>query len=80
MMRKPKRRVERGSDETDLFFESDFYACDFIDAMERRGGEGPSRSRPARQRVELRSEEEWLRQQLSDWDDFDPEDVIVDDN
>jgi hypothetical protein len=32
-------------------------------------------SRPARQRVELRSEQQWLKRQLADWDDFDFDDL-----
>lgn len=34
----------------------------------------PPLDRPARQRVEQLEEEEWLKRQLSDWDDLDFED------
>lgn len=67
-MSKPKQRTGRDTEDHDLFL-SDFDAEEFIGGMEARQEED---SRPARRRLDLRSEERWLKQQLSDWDDFDP--------
>jgi hypothetical protein len=73
-MRKSKPRVDNESEEMEVFYDSDFDAGEFIEAMEHPGEGKKERQRPARQRVELRSEEKWLRQQLSDWDDLDRDD------
>jgi len=69
-MRKPKEHDDEGT-ETHFFddFESD-------DAVEDDDSDEDSRKqkRPARQRVELRNEQQTLRRQLSDWDDYGQDD------
>jgi len=71
-MARPKSRTSEDTSETDIFYDGDFDADDFVETM-TSGRETKERhqERPARQRVELRSEEKWLREQLSDWDDLD---------
>ncbi|HET8696417.1 MAG TPA: hypothetical protein VFO94_02960 [Gammaproteobacteria bacterium] len=71
-MRKPKEHDEE-TDETQFFddFESDDGLDDDDDSHER----DPRKSKkPARQRVELRNEQQSLRRQLSDWDDYEQDD------
>jgi hypothetical protein len=72
-MPRPKRRVDGEGEDQEIFFDHEFDADEFVDTM--TGDDTGSRRsrRPARQRVELRSEEKWLRQQLSDWDDLEEE-------
>jgi len=69
-MRKPKEQDEEGT-EAPLFddFESDDSADDDSDQQDPR-----KQKKPARQRVELRSEQQSLRRQLSDWDDYGQDD------
>ena len=71
-MRKPKE-TEEESDETQFF--DDFDSDDDSDDDDE-SGEGDSRKskKPARQRVELRNEQQTLRRQLSDWDDYEQDD------
>jgi hypothetical protein len=71
-MRKPKREDE---EEPAHFFGEDFESDDFADGDDDNNGKGDSRrKRPARERVELRNEQQMLRRQLSDWDDYDQDD------
>jgi hypothetical protein len=69
-MRKPKEHDEE-TDETQFFeeFESDD-GSDDDDSSE----DDPKNKKPARQRVELRNEQQTLRRQLSDWDDYGQDD------
>ena len=71
-MRKPKEQDE-DSDEAQFFddFESGGSDDDEDDSNER---DPRQRKRPARQRVELRNEQQTLRRQLSDWDDYGQDD------
>lgn len=71
-MARSKPRAGAGSSEPEVFYDSEFDADEFVESMlDVRDAKGERLERPARQRVELRSEEKWLRQQLSDWDDLD---------
>jgi hypothetical protein len=71
-MRKPKREDE---EEPAHFFGEDFESDDLGDGDDDDSGKGDTRrKRPARERVELRSEQQMLRRQLSDWDDYDQDD------
>jgi hypothetical protein len=69
-MRKPKEQHEDAGDEAHYFDDLDIedVADDDQDVSDR---EARNRKRPARQRVELRNEQQSLRRQLSDWDDYD---------
>jgi hypothetical protein len=71
-MRKPKERSEEEGSEAHFFddFETDEVASGGPDNNDARKG----KKAPARQRVELRNEEETLRKQLSDWDDYGQDD------
>ncbi len=71
-MRKSKNTVEEHGDEADVF--------EAIDSSQFEDSDGDSLThderrprKPARQRVELRNEQESLRRQLSDWDDYEQE-------
>ena len=72
-MRKPKEQTDDdGSSEAHLQGE-DFESDDLVD--DQTGSRDPrQRKRPARQRVELRNEQQTLRRQLSDWDDYEQDD------
>jgi hypothetical protein len=69
-MRKPKEQQDEESTEAQFFdeFESDGP----LDDDDSDGDSKPKK--PARQRVELRNEQQTLRRQLSDWDDYEQED------
>lgn len=71
-MRKPKEHDEE-ADEAQFFddLESDDGDGDDDDSDDR---DPRQRKRPARQRVELRNEQQTLRRQLSDWDDYEQDD------
>ena len=76
-MRKPKEQVEEDGNEAISF--DDLESSDDSD-----DSDDPSVSRdvrrqkkPARQRVELRTEAQNLRRQLSDWDDYEQDDIDV---
>ncbi len=78
-MRRPKQEAGHDFDDTGLFSDDQFQATGFIDDMEGVIAVGKSGDdRPARQRLEERREEQWLRQQLSDWDDLDGGDAGTD--
>jgi len=74
-MRKPKEQVDEEGNNEAHFFE-DFESSDDGDDS---GGNSNVRElrkpkKPARQRVELRNEQQSLRKQLSDWDDYGQDD------
>jgi hypothetical protein len=73
-MRKPKEQVDEEGNEAHFF--EDFESSDDGDDS---GGNSNVRElrkpkKPARQRVELRNEQQSLRKQLSDWDDYGQDD------
>ncbi|HEX5048597.1 MAG TPA: hypothetical protein VFX89_15895 [Gammaproteobacteria bacterium] len=71
-MRKPKEQDEE-TDETQFF--DDFDSGDDSDDDDDESGDDSRKSKkPARQRVELRNEQQTLRRQLSDWDDYEQDD------
>jgi hypothetical protein len=74
-MRKPKEQVDDDSNEAQ-FFADDFESVDVVDDQrdEASSRDPRQRKRPARQRVELRNEQQTLQRQLSDWDDYGQED------
>jgi hypothetical protein len=74
-MRKPKEQDEESSTETH-FVGDDFDSDDLVDDQDDESGsrDPRQRKRPARQRVELRNEQQTLRRQLSDWDDYEQDD------
>lgn len=69
-MRKPKERHDDDGNDAEYLddFETEDFAGDDDDVSER---DARHRNKPARQRLELRSEQQSLRRQLSDWDDYD---------
>lgn len=69
-MRKPKDHDEEG-DETQFFDDSESGDSADEDSPSR---DPRKQKRPARQRVELRNEQQTLRRQLSDWDDYGQDD------
>lgn len=71
-MRKPKEQV----DEDDLNFFDDLDSNDDLaDTDDDAGLRDPRKpKKPARQRVELRNEQQNLRRLLSDWDDYEQDD------
>jgi hypothetical protein len=73
-MRKPKAQVDEEGNEAHFFddFESSDDAADSDDDSGTRDPRRPKK--PARQRVELRNEQQSLRRQLSDWDDYEQDD------
>ena len=72
-MRKPKEHDEESNDAQ--FFE-DFESEDAADD-EDEDGDSRKQKKPARQRVELRNEQQSLRRQLSDWDDYEQDDFDI---
>jgi hypothetical protein len=72
-MRKPKEQDEESNDAQ--FFE-DFESEDAGDEDDE-DGDSRKQKKPARQRVELRNEQQSLRRQLSDWDDYEQEDFDI---
>lgn len=72
-MRKPKEHEEEEGSEAQFF--DDFESDDLLDDPDDDSDDDPRhRKRPARQRVELRNEQQSLRRQLSDWDDYGQDD------
>ncbi len=71
-MRKPKEQDEEG-DEAQFFDDLDSNDSD-DDDDDSSDGDPRQRKKPARQRVELRNEQQTLRRQLSDWDDYEQDD------
>jgi len=72
-MRKPKEQDEESNDAQ--FFE-DFESGDPLDDDDE-DGDSRKQKKPARQRVELRNEQQSLRRQLSDWDDYEQDDFDI---
>jgi hypothetical protein len=56
-------------DEGDLFSADDFDASDTQDPDTRKREQKVPHRHAARQRLDSRKEELWLKQQLTDWDD-----------
>jgi hypothetical protein len=75
-VRKPKEQIDDEGNEASHFFAEDFDTDDFLDDQHDHSSPRGSRERkrPARQRVELRHEQQVLRRQLSDWDDYEQDD------
>ena len=76
-MRKPKEQVDEEGSDAHFFedFQSSVVVDDSDDDSVTRDPRKPKK--PARQRVELRNEQQTLRRQLSDWDDYEQEDFDV---
>jgi hypothetical protein len=76
-MRKPKEQVEEDGNEAHFF--DDLESSNDSDDSDDRSVKGDARrqKKPARQRVELRTEAQYLRRQLSDWDDYEQDDIDV---
>ena len=72
-MRKPKEQVDEEGTEAH-FFDDLESSGDPSDSDDDSGGDPRKPKKPARQRVELRSEQQTLRRQLSDWDDYGQDD------
>jgi hypothetical protein len=67
-MRKPKEQVDEEGAETHLF--DDLESSDDSGDSDDDTADPRKPKKPARQRVELRNEQQTLRRQLSDWDDY----------
>ena len=73
-MRKPKEQVDEEGSEAH-FFDDLESSDDSSDSDDDSGVRDPRKpKKPARQRVELRNEQQSLRRQLSDWDDYGQDD------
>ena len=72
-MRKPKEQVDDEAQEPH-FFEDIESSDDLSDSDDDSGVRDRKPKKPARQRVELRNEQQSLRRQLSDWDDYGQDD------
>jgi len=76
-MRKPKEQVDEDGNEAHFFDEAES-SDDSDDSDDGSAGRDARRQKkPARQRVELRTEQQNLRRQLSDWDDYEQDDTNV---
>jgi hypothetical protein len=71
-MRKPKEQADEEGSEAHFF--DDFESSDDGDDSDSNVRELRKPKKPARQRVELRNEQQSLRKQLSDWDDYGQDD------
>lgn len=67
-MRKPKAPVDEETHEAHFFDELE--SSDDPADSDDDTGDARRAKKPARQRVELRNEQQSLRRQLSDWDDY----------
>jgi hypothetical protein len=72
-VRKAKEQVDEEGQEAP-FFEDIESSDDLSDSDDDSGVRDRKPKKPARQRVELRNEQQSLRRQLSDWDDYEQED------
>jgi hypothetical protein len=72
-MRKPKEQADEEGSEAQFF--DDFESSDDGDDSDDDSDDPRKPKKPARQRVELRNEQQSLRRQLSDWDDYEQDDV-----
>jgi hypothetical protein len=72
-MRKPKENAEEEGTEAQFFddVEAEGFDDSDDDSIDSETGKP---KKPARQRVELRNEQQTLRRQLSDWDDYGQDD------
>ena len=73
-MRKPKAHDEESNEAP--FFE-EFESEDLLDDEDGEDEDSRKQKKPARQRVELRNEQQSLRRQLSDWDDYEQDDFDI---
>jgi hypothetical protein len=71
-MRKPKEQVDDEGNEAQFF--DDLESSDDLADSDDDSGDPRKPKKPARQRVELRNEQQSLRRQLSDWDDYEQDD------
>jgi hypothetical protein len=71
-MRKPKEQADEEGSEAHFLEEFESEDSDSDDDSGVQDLRKPKK--PARQRVELRSEQQSLRRQLSDWDDYGQDD------
>jgi hypothetical protein len=71
-VRKPKAQVDEEGNEAHFF--DDFESSDDAADSDDDSGDPRKPKKPARQRVELRNEQQSLRRQLSDWDDYGQDD------
>ena len=67
-MRKPKEQADEEGTETHFF--DDLESSDDSGDSDDESADPRKPKKPARQRVELRTEQQNLRRQLSDWDDY----------
>jgi hypothetical protein len=67
-MRKPKEQADEVGAETHFF--DDLDSSDDSGDSDDDSADPRKPKKPARQRVELRNEQQSLRRQLSDWDDY----------
>jgi hypothetical protein len=67
-MRKPKEQAEEEGHEAHFF--DDLESSDDSGDSDDESADPRKPKKPARQRVELRNEQQSLRRQLSDWDDY----------
>jgi len=74
-MRKPKEQDEESNDAAPFF--EDFESADSLDDEDGDDEDSRKQKKPARQRVELRNEQQSLRRQLSDWDDYGQDDFDI---
>ena len=70
-MRKAKAQVDEEGNEQHFF--DDLESSADLDSDDD-SGDPQKPKKPARQRVELRNEQQSLRRQLSDWDDYEQDD------
>lgn len=73
-MRDPDKTTSEEFDEAELLGEGDLNVEQFIDSMEGGRAEPPPPERAGWQRVDDWRDARWLREQLTDWDDWDEED------
>ena len=71
-MRKPKEQVDDEGQEAHFF--EDLESSDDLSDSDDGVRDQRKPKKPARQRVELRNEQQSLRRQLSDWDDYGQDD------
>jgi hypothetical protein len=72
------KHYDEEADDLDLLYDEDFDADTFIGSMDEDGADPTlgttrrMRQLSAREMLERRSEERWLREQLEDFDEYDP--------
>jgi hypothetical protein len=70
IMAKPKDQSSDDFDDFELFSDPDFDPDGFIQAMDDGSVVSAEPKGSVRERLEARREARWLREQLSDWDDW----------